>query len=102
MPKGYAMRTAYGRSEVIFYDSPFLHYLAEEIENYALNQFGKLEKKKVIYYGSGVNLRPAVEFVNQGATVYMIDISPKSTEFLNTKMKNPGMQERVFPMVMDC
>jgi SAM-dependent methyltransferase len=90
------------RKEVIFYDSPFLHYLAGEIENDASNQFGKLEKKKVIYYGSGVNLRPAVEFVNQGATVYMTDISPKSTEFLNTKMKNLGMQERVFPMVMDC
>lgn len=90
------------RKELIFYDTPFLQYLVAEIENYALRQFGILDNKKLLYYGSGVNLKPVIEFVNQGATVYMIDISPKFTEFLITKVKDLGMQERVFPMVMDC
>lgn len=90
------------RKELIFYDTPFLQYLVAEIEDYALHQFGTLDNKKLLYYGSGVNLKPVIEFVNQGATVYMIDISPKSIEFLNTKIKDLGIRERIFPMVMDC
>jgi SAM-dependent methyltransferase len=90
------------RKDLIFYDTPFLRYLVAEIEDYALNQFGILDNKRLLYYGSGVNFKPVIRFVSQGATVYMIDISAKFIEFLINRVNDLGLEERVFPMVMDC
>lgn len=88
--------------EVVFYDTPFLQSLVADLEDYAMLQLCDLTGKKVLYYGSGVNLKPTIRFIDKGATVYMIDISPKSIKFLSSKIKELGLEKRVFPSVMDC
>lgn len=90
-------------SEVIFYDTPFIQELLAEIENFAMNNLGDMTGKKVLFYGCGVNSTPAKIFLERGAaSVYMIDISPKSIELLNSRIGKEGLGSRLFPMVMDC
>ena len=88
--------------EVIFYDAPFLQHLVRDLENWAISQLADLKHKKMLIYGCGVNLKRAVEFMNRGATVYMIDISPQSIELVFKKVKDLSIGDRVFPVVMDC
>ena len=88
--------------EVVFYDTPFLQDLLKDLESYAMLKLGNINAKKVLYYGCGTNIRPAMQFVEKGATVYMIDISPKSIEFLSAKISELGIEKHVFPMVMNC
>jgi len=88
--------------EVVFYDTPFLQSLVADLENYAMLQIGDLPGKKVLYYGSGVNLKPTIRFIEKGATVYMIDISPKSVEYLSVRIKELNLENKIIPKVMDC
>jgi len=90
------------RKAIIFYDAPFLQCLVRDLENYAISQLGDLKYKKLLLYGCGVNLKPAVEFIDRGATVYMIDISLQSIELVLKRVKDLSMSDRVFPIVMDC
>jgi SAM-dependent methyltransferase len=85
-----------------FYDTPFLQYLVTDIENYAISQLGNLKNKKLFVYGCGVNLKRSIEFIDRGAAVYMIDISPGSIELLLNKVNDLGLRDRIFPIVMDC
>ncbi|MGZ3733302.1 MAG: class I SAM-dependent methyltransferase, partial [Parachlamydiaceae bacterium] len=89
-------------NEVIFYDTPFLQYLVTDIENYAISQLANLKYKKLLVYGCGVNLKRAIEFINRGAMVYMIDISPRSIELVLNKVKELDIGDRIFPIAMDC
>lgn len=95
-------RVVRNRKALISYDAPFLQCLVRDLENYAISQLGDLKYKKLLLYGCGVNLKPAVEFVNRGATVYMIDISPRSIELVLKKVKDLNIGDRVIPEVMDC
>jgi SAM-dependent methyltransferase len=87
---------------VIFYDTAFLHSILRDVESYANRQFDNLKNKKLLYFGCGVNLKTTLEFVDKGAKVFMVDISPKSIEFLLKKIRILGIEQSVFPMIMDC
>jgi len=87
---------------LISYDAPFLQYLVTDLENYAISQLADLKDKKLLIYGCGVNLKRAVEFINQGAMVCMVDISPRSIELVLKKVKDLSIGDRVFSAVMDC
>jgi len=95
-------RVVRNRKALISYDAPFLQYVVTDLENYAIGQLADLKGKKLLVYGCGVNLKRAVEFINQGAMVYMIDISPRSIELVLKKVKDLSIGDRVFPAVMDC
>ncbi|SDM84835.1 Methyltransferase domain-containing protein [Geoalkalibacter ferrihydriticus] len=91
-----------GSKEVVFYDTDFVSKLAKDIVRFAIDKVGNVDGKKVLLYGSGVNLGPAIDFVNAGATVVMIDISPKSVETLNKIIQSRNLGEKISAIVMDC
>lgn len=90
-------------SEVIFYDTPFLQNLLRDIENFAIRSLGNMTKKKLLFYGCGINLKPVKIFLDGGAAfVDMIDISPKSIKAVSIMTKKIGIDNQTHPIVMDC
>lgn len=91
------------KEKVFFYDSPFLKKILHDLESSAYQWLELSGAEKVLVYGGGINLAPAMDFLEQGALcVYMIDISPKSVEILKEKISRLGLKEKIVPMVMDC
>lgn len=86
-----------------FYDSKFTLELMSNLEQKAFELIGDLKNKKILYYGCGVNYPPVKYFFKKKAEkIYMIDISPKSIEYNVNRVRQLGMNDKVFPLVMDC
>jgi len=89
--------------EVLFYDTPFLQWVMQDILNAAYDELGDLKGKRGLIYGSGVNIGPAKEMLSRGASaVHLIDISPQAVDLLQKKVGSEGLQEYVYADVMDC
>ena len=85
-----------------FYDTDFVSQLTKDIVSFAIEKIGHVEGRRILLYGTGVNLGPALDFAKAGATVVMIDISPKSVDFLTKKIAGKGLDGQISAHVMDC
>jgi ubiquinone/menaquinone biosynthesis C-methylase UbiE len=88
--------------EILFYDTDFVSQLTKDVVDFAIMKVGHVEDKRILLFGTGVNIGPALDFANAGANVVMIDISPKSVDFLIKKIKERGLEQKISAKVMDC
>jgi SAM-dependent methyltransferase len=88
--------------EAYFYDTPFASTLLADLESYAISQFGDLSDKRILYYGCGVNIKPALRLAKQGAIVVMIDISSRSVKLVADRINQLDYGNRIVAFVCDC
>lgn len=81
-----------------YYSDSFLTILEEEAYKY----FPNLKRKKLLFYGCGVNWAKAYYFYKSGAYVSAIDISSRSIELMQHKTTLEGAQDRIEFIQMDC
>ena len=85
-------------------ESNFYCAAARELEyEISFDFVGDLHGKKLLFYGSGAHLSLIRKFVQRGADVVAIDISPETIEKLNRTMaEEEELRNRCEAMVMDC
>lgn len=71
-------------------------------ENIAFDYLGDLRGKRLLFYGAGGHFSMVRKFVQRGAHVVAIDISPESVALLSTAAEEEGISSSCSPLVMDC
>lgn len=90
-------------SEVIFYDSPFVKIVIDDLNEMAFNKLGQLKDKNILFYGCGANFSPIKKMIEgKSQKICAIDISPKSIKKIQELINKLNYSEFVFPEVMDC
>jgi len=68
----------------------------------ALDFLGDLRGKRLLFYGSGGHFSLIRRFVELGAEVVAIDISPETVALLRRAIEREGFQDRSSAIEMDC
>jgi ubiquinone/menaquinone biosynthesis C-methylase UbiE len=89
--------------DVRSFESYFYSDIAKEKENkLAIDFFGQINGKNLLIYGSGLHTSLIKVFLELGATVTAIDISPQTISKINKTIENDGYINRFTALVMDC
>ena len=85
-------------------ESNFYCAAARELEyEISFDFLGDMHGKKLLFYGSGAHLSLIRKFVQRGADVVAIDISPETIDKLNRIIaEEEGLRNRCEAIVMDC
>ncbi len=74
----------------------------EKEESLAFEYLGDLSNRRLLFYGAGGHFSMIRKFVQRGALVTAIDISPETIESLKRAVASEGMDAKCTLLVMDC
>lgn len=84
-------------------ENRFYSAAAEAKENdIAFDFLGDLCGKRLLFYGSGCHFSMIRKFIQRGAEVTAIDISPETIKILVQAVEREGFQAKCTCLVMDC
>lgn len=84
--------------EAIFYDKSMRNRLL----NQAYAEIGDCLGKKILYLGSGTNSEIMLKFINSGAEVIAIDLSPEAIKAIQQVITSEGIEDRARAIQMDA